>query len=214
MGKSEALVEDIVTINGREAYHIRIFNRSNAFLDLIFKVRDVYHSYLDVKDLKTLRFEKNVVEGRYRAHEEIDFDHETGTAHYHSFLNGSRKAFKFTPGSVDAISAVYKYRFENLDPDKEVRIPVTWDEKQYDVRIPILEEKVLKKSFFGSLDAFKVKPYVYKPTDPNVKSSRVEIWVSNGRGRIPMEMRAKVPIAGSVKAILTDYSVISRELRE
>ena len=68
-------------------------------------------------------------------------------------------------------------------------------------------KEFFKESFFGPLEVFRVKPYAYQAKDPNVKSSRVEIWISKDHGRVPARMKAKVPIAGSVKAILTNYSV-------
>ena len=202
---AEAEIEEIVPIQGREAYHIVVKNRSNAFLDMIFKIRDEYHSYLDVEDLKTLRFEKIVQEGGYRADEEIDFNHETGEAIYHSRLNGSHKTFKFEPGSVDAISAVYKFRFQPLKEGAEIRFPVTWDEENYDLRIPIVDKELLENSPLGNQETVKVQPYIHDTDNPDIKSSRVSIWVSSNSDRIPLRMKTQVPIAGSVNAVLTEY---------
>jgi len=205
VASSEAVIREIVPIQGREAYHIVVLNKSNSFLDMIFKVRDEYHSYLDVEDLKTLRFEKVVQEGNYRADEEIDFDHGTGQAVYHSRLNGSHKTFSFKPGAVDAIGAVYRYRFQSLQGDSEARFPVTWDEKNYDLRIPIVNRKVLERSILGSRDTVMVEPYIFKASDPNIRSSRVLIWVSKSDDRVPIKMRTQVPIAGSINAVLKEY---------
>lgn len=206
VGRSTALVKEMTEIQGRRAFDIVITNWSAPFLDLVFKVRDEYHSYLDAEDFKTLRFTKKVEEGSYRAHEEIDFDHETATARYHSYLNHGRKVFFFERGSVDGVSAVYRYRFLKLDPQTEVRIPVNWDEQQHDLRIPIVKTELTGKSIFGPIESFKVRPYIYKTKDPNIKSSRIEIWVAKDKARIPLRMRARVPIAGSVNAFLVDYS--------
>jgi len=205
VGRSEAVVKEIVPIRGRPCYHIIVKNRSNAFLDLIFKVRDEYHSWLDVRDLKTLRFEKTVLEGRYRADEEIDFDHAAGTARYHSRTNGSRKTFSFVPGAVDSISAVYKYRFVPLVVGGETRMPLTWDEKNHDLRIRAEKTGWRQNRLLGKTGAVRLKPYVSKTRDPNIKSSRVTLWMTTDSRRIPILMKTRVPIATSVNAILVEY---------
>jgi hypothetical protein len=168
-------------------------------------VRDEYHSYLDVADLKTLRFEKIVQEGNYRADEEIDFDHAKGEGRYHSRLNGGRKTFPIDPGTVDGIGVFYRYRLAPLERDKEAKIPLTWDEEKYDLRVLILGEEELRGTVLGSRKAYKLKPYIPNTKDPNIKSSRVTIWLSSDRERIPLRMKTQVPIAGSVNAVLVEY---------
>jgi len=207
VGQTVATVKEIVKVGDRDAYHIEIKNRSNKFLDLVFRIRDEYHTYLDVEDLKILRFEKKVEEGNYRAHEEIDFDHEKGEGYYHSLLNGSRKTFSINKGAVDAIGSIYKFRVLSWKDQDEIQIPVTWDEKGYDLRIPVRREGKKIRSMLGKIESFKVSPYIYQTDNPDIKASRIEIWLSRDNGRIPLKMRAKVPIAGSIYAVLREYKV-------
>jgi len=207
VGRSVSRVEEITRIQGREVYHISVKNRSNAFLDLIFKVEDEYHIYLDVNDFKILRFEKSVREGGYRAEEEIDFDHKKGEALYHSFTNGSRKTFRFQPGAVDIIGAIYKFRTLDWTGANEAKIPVTWDEKNYDLRVLFYKEDFIKKTPLGPVESFIINLHVHNTSKKEVNASRLRIWVSRDHGRIPLKMRAKVPIAGSVYAVLREFTV-------
>jgi len=206
VGRSETEVTGIETVQGRPAYHIVVKNRTHPVLDLVFKVRDEYHSYLDVEDLKTLRFEKDVHEGNYRAHEEIDFDHGKGEGAYHSFTNGSRKTFKFQPGAVDAIAAFYKFRLLNIS-DPGLEISLSWDEKSYTVKIPAVKQEVLKNRVLGRRDAIQFEPYLYRHDNPYIGSSRVLVWVTAAEDRIPLQMQStRIPFAGSVNAVLTEYT--------
>ncbi len=205
VGRSDTEITGVETVQDRPAYHIVVKNRTHPVLDLVFKVRDEYHSYLDVRDLKTLRFEKNVQEGNYRAHEEIDFDHDTGEGSYHSFTNGSRKTFKFQPGAVDAIAAFYKFRLLDIS-DPELEISLSWDEKSYTVKIPAVKNEVLKNPALGRRDVIRFEPYLYQHDNPYIGSSRVLVWVTSAQDRIPLQMKStRIPFAGSVNAVLTEY---------
>ncbi|MGZ8545525.1 MAG: DUF3108 domain-containing protein, partial [Flavisolibacter sp.] len=50
-------------IDGRQVFHITGSGRSNAKYDWIFKVRDVYETYIDTVTMQPLLFSRDVQEG-------------------------------------------------------------------------------------------------------------------------------------------------------
>ena len=83
----EIVVKERLRHQDRDVWHVVLNVRTTRVLDLLFPMRDEYHSFIDVETFQSLRFEKNVHEGSYRADEVVEFDHEKKVGHYFSRLN-------------------------------------------------------------------------------------------------------------------------------
>ena len=129
VGKGVAEVKEMVEIRGRKTYHIEVQVRSARILDWIYKVRDTHHSYMDVERLHSLRYEKILQEGHYRADEVMEYDQEKHHATYFSRKNKSRKEMEIPPDVQDALSCGYWFRLQEVQSGTQVYIPVNSDEK-------------------------------------------------------------------------------------
>jgi hypothetical protein len=67
-------------INNRNAYYIKVFGKSTGMVDMMFKVKDQFESYMDEEALIPWKATKNVREGGYKAIDLVLFDHENGIA--------------------------------------------------------------------------------------------------------------------------------------
>ena len=204
VGRGEAEVKEIVTIRNRKTYHIVVEVKSAPILDWIYKVRDTHHSYIDVEKLHTLRYEKILKEGHYRADEEMDYDQEHHRAYYHSRKNGSRKEMMIPPDVQDQLSCGFWFRLQEINPGSNIFIPVNADEKNWDLHVKILEKTKAEISGFGNLDAVEIEPEI-QFQGIFVKRGKIRGWIGLDEHRIPLKMQVKIPILGAISARLVEY---------
>lgn len=211
VGKGEAEVKEIVTLRGRRAYHIVVQVRSAPILDWIYKVRDTHHSYIDVEKFHSLRYEKILKEGHYRADEEMDYDQENHTAAYHSRLNESRKEMLIPPNVQDQLSCGYWFRLQEVEPGTEIVIPVNADEKNWDVKVKILKKTKIENAGAGlppphdeEVEAVEVEPEI-QFQGIFVKRGKIRGWMALDDRRIPLKMKVKIPVLGAINARLVEY---------
>lgn len=204
VGRGEAEVKEMTEIRGRKTYHVVVQVRSARILDWIYKVRDVHHSYIDAEKFHSLRYEKILKEGRYRADEVMDYDQENHTAAYFSRLNKSQKEMLIPPHVQDQLSCGYWFRLQDIQPDARVYIPVNADEKNWDLEVKVLQKARLKLSKFKAWEAAEVEPEI-QFQGIFVKRGKIRGWIGLDERRIPLQMKVKIPVLGSVNAQLVEY---------
>lgn len=206
VGKGEAEVKEIVSLQGRRAYHIVVHVKSAPILDWIYKVRDVHHSFVDVERLHSLRYEKILKEGRYRADEVMEYDQERHRATYFSRLNQSRKEMFIPPDVQDQLSSGFWFRLQEIRPNTRIHIAVNADEKNWDMEVKILNTKKVKLKGFGEMEAIEVEPEI-QYQGLFVKRGKIRGWLGLDERRIPLKMIVKIPVLGAVSAHLVEYSL-------
>src|SRR4051812_35354721 len=68
--------EKPVQVGDRTTYHIKVFGKSTGLVDVMFKVRDEFESFMDVDALVPWKATKKVNEGSYTDSDFIIFDHK------------------------------------------------------------------------------------------------------------------------------------------
>lgn len=205
VGKGEAEVKEIVSIKGRQAYHIVVQVKSAPILDWIYKVRDTHHSYLDIEKFHSLRYEKILKEGRYRADEVMEYDQDQHTATYFSRLNQSKKEMMIPKDVQDQLSCGYWFRIQNIEAGSKIHIPVNADEKNWDLQVKVLKKTTLKSREFGEWEAVEVEPEI-QFQGIFVKRGKIRGWIGLDERQVPLKMSVKIPVLGSVTAELIEYS--------
>lgn len=74
--------------NGIPAYHVNFWVKSAPFFDVFFKMREDFHSWFSVQDLKPLKFTRNTLEGKYTATNEYHYDWDNQVIHADVNFNG------------------------------------------------------------------------------------------------------------------------------
>lgn len=205
VGKGEAEVKEIVSMKGRQAYHIVVQVKSAPILDWIYKVSDTHHSYFDVEKFHSLRYEKILKEGRYRADEVMDYDQDKHMATYFSRLNQSKKEMMIPRNVQDQLSCGYWFRLQDIEPGSKIHIPVNADEKNWDLQVKVLKKTSLKSREFGEWEAVEVEPEI-QFQGIFVKRGKIRGWIGLDERQVPLKMRVKIPVLGSVSAQLVEYS--------
>lgn len=207
VGTVEAKVEGIEEIRGRKVFHISVHVRSNSVIDLVYRVRDEHHTYLDVEKLCPLRYEKILKEGNYGANEVTDFDQDAHTAVYYSRTSGDRKHMLIPKNVQDQLSCGYWFRLQDMNPGDTIHIPVNADEKNWDLEVHVLQFERVTIKGVGVFNAVQVDPKI-QFQGIFVRRGEVRGWMSVDEKRLPLMMKTKIPILGTVSAVLTGYEGI------
>lgn len=204
VGRARAYVSGIEDMNGRKAYHITAEARSNSLIDLIYPVRDVHHTYVDTERLHSLRYEKIIQEGRYRADEVIEFDQVNHKALYYSRKNGTKKRSLISQNVQDELSSAYWFRLQPLEAGSTVHIPANADEKNWDLTVHILKKEKIKLGTLGSFEAFELEPSA-RFQGIFIRRGKIRGWISDDEKRLPLMMKTKIPVLGTITVKLVSY---------
>jgi hypothetical protein len=183
----------------RDTYHIIGTGRSTGMLDLFYKVRDRFETYIDEEALIPWLFIRRTKEGSYIRNDDVEFKHQTREAI-------SRYSTKAIPENVqDIISAFYFARtfdFANAKSGDIFPFDFYLDDSVYISKV-VFEGRDTIKIDLGTFSCLKFKPMVlvgevFKEPYP------MTLWVTDDRNLIPIMAQSAV-IVGSVKMELISY---------
>jgi len=205
-GEATLEVHAMDKIKGVDAYHFVVTARSNAFIDLFFKVRDRIDSYADVEMNHSLYYRKKQHEGKTRRDITVDFDWEEKKSTYVNF-NTTPKVINLIPGSFDPLSVFYFARLLNLETEKEFVRPVTDGEKNLIGSLRVLGSENVR------VEAGTFKTLLLEPDLKNVEGvfskkqrAKIKLWVTDDERRMLVKMSSKAMV-GSFVAELTSFEV-------
>lgn len=204
VGTAEAVVTGIEKVRGRDAYHIAVHARSNSLIDIIYPVRDEHHTYIDKEHFHSLRYEKIIKEGRYRADEVIEFDQENHRATHYSRKNGTKKQMFILKNVQDELSCTYWFRAQAMKVGDTVHIPASADEKNWDLEVRVLQQDQVKIRELGTFDAFQLEPSA-KFQGIFIRRAKIRGWISTDEKRLPLMMKTKIPVLGTITVLLVGY---------
>jgi hypothetical protein len=195
------------TFAGREVWHSIMTGRTTGLADVIFKVLDIYESYIDPKTELPLLSVRNISEGRYRRYNEVTFDHTTrkDSAILSSDLTGIHIAPK---GIHDILSCFYWYRnqiFPGIDKIKkgDVITVITWfTDELYPIRMKYLGTEEVKTKA-GRIKCHKFNPVTEKGRLFKTEDD-VSFWFSDDKNFLPVKIRFDI-FVGSFMVDMQDY---------
>ena len=186
-------VKSLAPHDGRMCYHL--LTRATSRLVFFFKVNDWAETYTTHDKLLPLRFEKHVREGRYKKDLIATFDHEAGTSTW-----GGETA-PMDPNCRDILSAFYYFRTMPLPPvGQKVSLCSNNNKKNYELVVKVLRREVIKVPA-GEFRTVLIKPRL-KFEGLFRQKGDIYIWLTDDIARIPVLVRSKVFLLGSVDIVL------------
>lgn len=186
-------------LNNHDVFHVVGEGNTNSKYDWIFKVRDKYESYFTTTNLQSLKFIRNINEGKYKKYEEVSFDTQTNTA------TTSDGVYKVPSRVQDVINAIYYARnidYDQHKPGDKIAFSMFLDNQVYNLYIKYLgKEKI--KTRYGKYNAIKLSPLLIKGSVFK-EDDKMTIWVSDDANHIPLRVESPISV-GSVKIDLKDY---------
>lgn len=194
------------TLNGKDVYRIVGFGKTTGLLDVFFKVRDHYESYIDKEDVKPYKFIRDLSEGGYIKNKMILFNHEKSIATVHDYKYDTVHKHAFTANTQDMISGLYYLRnkvdTKQLQKGDYISVNLFFDEKNHDFKTKFLGREVVETSF-GDVPCLMFRPYVMSGRVFKEQES-VTVWISDDKNKIPIKVEAELAV-GSITAKLDKF---------
>jgi hypothetical protein len=194
------------TFKDQAVYHVAATGKTTGFARWFFKVDDYFDSYFEKDIVRPIRFVRNISEGNYKRHVEIDFDHNTQSGIMNDLLRKTKTEIDFAPNLQDLVSTFYFLRnhfdLEGIQVGETASLHMIYDKKPFAFRFRFLGYENVKTKF-GVVPCVKFRPYV-KEGRIFKKESGLSLWVSNDNNRVPIKVVAELSV-GSLDVDLVDF---------
>jgi len=193
--------------NGKEVWHSKLIAKTTGIADAIYKVLDVYESYIDPKTELPVKSVRNIREGRYRKFNEVLFDHKTrsDSAILLSDLTGNHITQK---GIHDILSCFYYFRNHILPAGSDIKqgeliTIMTWfTDELYPIRLRYIGTEEVKTKV-GKINCLKFNPVT--ETGRLFKTEEdVSFWFSADKNFLPVKVRFDI-FVGAFTVEITSY---------
>jgi len=202
------------SIDGNTVYHIKGFGKSTGLLDVFFKVRDRYETYVDTHQVKPYKFIRDLYEGGYTKNKMIRFDHNKNLATIHDYKYDTIHQHKFTDKTQDMLSALYHLRNQvkndQLKKGDEFKLNMFFDEQNFDFKTKFLGREAIETKF-GKINCLIFRPYV-KSGRVFKEQESVTVWISDDKNKIPVQIKAELAV-GSLTAKLNNFKGLKHPLK-
>jgi hypothetical protein len=173
--------------------YIKFAARAQSRILFFFKVDDRIESVCLANDLWPVRFDKHLREGKYKKDQVVFFDLAAGIARY-----DNNKEAPLAANCRDVLGLFYYFRGLNLPDNGEFTLCAHADKKNYPLLIQVLKREKVKVEA-GEFSAVKIilKPH---PDFEGLFRNKGDIWIwfTDDSRKIPIKIKAEVPILGSV----------------
>lgn len=194
------------TFKDQAVYHVAATGKTTGFARWFFKVDDYFDSYFEKDIVRPIRFVRNISEGNYKRHVEIDFDHNNQSGIMHDLLRKTKTEISFAPNLQDLVSTFYFLRnhfdLEGIQVGETASLHMIYDKKPFAFQFRFLGYENVKTKF-GVVPCVKFRPYVEEGRIFKKKSG-LSLWVSNDNNRIPIKVVAELSV-GSLDVDLVDF---------
>lgn len=196
----------LTSMYNKPVYHIRGIGNTYTSYDWIFKVRDVYETFVDTANLYPVRFKRDVNEGGYRFTNDVTF--------YQDIKKTVSKGKSYTtPACVqDVLSAIYYARnidYSGYKSGDKIPFSMFLDDEVYDLYIRYMG-KVKIKTKYGEFNALKIQPLLIDGTIFK-GGEKMVVYVSDDLNHVPLRVESPI-LVGSIKVDLMQYQNLKHPL--
>ncbi len=197
---AEVQVGDFVSLKGKKCYHVITKAKVVPLVSALVRVDDIVESFFDAGGLYSRRMIKSLREGNYENDVILEFNHASRSVK--EIEKSGERNFKGLPDFChDILSAFFFFRTQELEPGKDMVLPVYAEGKVNNLRVKILRKEKVRIPL-GTYNAVVVAPLldfesIFK------QEGEVTIWLSDDERHIPLMMKSKVFVS-SVSAKLID----------
>ena len=206
VGYAELEVKEIISINNKLSFHIIGKGRTAPFFDWVFKVRDVYETFIDTSSLLPLVFNRQVREGRHEINQQYNFNHNKENVVTQDSI------FNITFQTQDMLSAFFyarTFKKDSVLSGGSFYIPIFMDDENYLLEIKYLKNEIIDTKW-GKIDCMVLKP---KMQEGRVfeDGEEMKIWITDDRNHLLLRVETII-WTGLIKAVLQDYKYLKHPL--
>ena len=206
VGYAELEVKEIISINNKLSFHIIGKGRTAPFFDWVFKVRDVYETFIDTSSLLPLVFNRQVREGRHEINQQYNFNHNKENVVTQDSI------FNITFQTQDMLSAFFyarTFKKDSVLSGGSFYIPIFMDDENYLLEIKYLKNEIIDTKW-GKIDCMVFKP---KMQEGRIfeDGEEMKIWISDDENHLLLRVETKI-WTGLIKAVLQEYKHVKHPL--
>lgn len=206
------------TFNGKEVWHSKLLAKTTGIVDAIFKVLDIYESFIDPVTELPVKSIRNIREGRYRKYNEVLFDHKTRADS--AILTSDLTGIHITPQGIhDILSCFYYFRNHilpvdsNLKKDEVITITTWFTDELYPIRLRYVGTDEIKTK------AGRIRCYKFNPVTETGRLFKTEedvsFWFSADKNFLPVKIRFDIFVgAFSVEILSYEGLVYPLEIKK
>jgi len=203
VGQATLIIDSIVEIDSRPAFHIVSDAVSSSFINNFYPVNDRNEAWMDTEKLNSYGYYKKISEGKFFFNEWVVFDN-SHKLYYGEKMNRKRQTSRFE-GLLeyevnDVLSALYRVRASELKTGNTLRIDVN-SKKNWRLDVKIHKTEKIN-TYAGEKKCFLVEPMVGEEgLFVAKKGKRMLVWFTQDELRLPVILKAEIFI-GSITAKL------------
>ena len=185
------------TYQGKPVYHVIGAGNSYKSYDWIYKVNDVYESYIDTATMLPMKFIRDVHERNNSMYNRVLFNHSTKKA---VSTNG---LFNIPACVQDVLSSIYYARninYNQYNVGDKIPFSLFLDDQVFNIFIRYLgKEKLTTRT--GTYNTIKFKPLLIDGTIFK-GGENMTVYVSDDENKVPLLIETPI-LVGSIKVYLT-----------
>jgi hypothetical protein len=189
------------SLNGKEVWHSVMEARTTGIADALFKVKDIYESYMDPATQLPVKSIRDINEGRYHKYNVVDFDHKTRRDS--AILNSDLTGVHIAPQNIhDILSCFYWFRnkilpaVESFKPGEIYTIMTWFTDELYPINLKYIATEEIKTR------AGKIKCHKFNPVTEVGRLFKtqedVSFWFSADKNFLPVKIRFNIFVGAFV----------------
>jgi len=206
VGYAELEVKEIISVNNKPSFHIIGKGRTAPFFDWVFKVRDVYETFIDTSTLLPLVFNREVREGRHVISQKYNFNHNNEN------VVTQDSTFNIPIQTQDMLSAFFyarTFKKDSILNGGSFYVPIFMDDENYFLEIKYLKNEIIETEW-GKVDCMVFQP---KMQEGRIfeDGEEMKIWISDDKNHLLLRVETKI-WTGLIKAVLQEYKHVKHPL--
>lgn len=195
--------------DSKDVYHAYMIAQSSGIADLLYSIKDIYESYIDLSTGLPYKSIRNVQEGSYKQYIDVQFDHGK------NILVSSKSGLHKVPVSThDILSAFYAFRsmnYNNLKEGDVIVFQTYFGDEMFQLKIRYRGKDVVKTGI-GKISCYRFAP-VTEVGRAFATEDDMIIWISDDDNHLPIRVKMNLRV-GSIKCDLIEYSNLATELKK
>ncbi|MCG9792008.1 DUF3108 domain-containing protein [Flavobacterium algicola] len=206
-------VQDAVMDN-KKVYKVVGKGYTTGMSRFLFKVDDLYESYIDKNTGNPYLFTRKIDEGGYTKNQQGFFNQSSNRIVVKDYKNKSEKTFVIPHNTQDILSSFYYLRnhpsIDKLKVGESIAIDMFFDDETTKFKLKYIGREDINTKF-GIVPSMIFRPLVQSGRVFKEEES-LTVWISDDNNRLPVRIKANLAV-GSIKADLDGFKGLKNPFR-